>query len=177
MRCVPIQVFPNALTSLNSAAHCRRDDRENRSFIRPGRTIIYLRPRYAGRTGFQRPREQAVSGRADVAEPKSLCHPLFSCAHGIQTGASECVLKADRFSSYGQNPGTVKVGKVNQGREIVNRRRERSSLRCFRFFRGEYRLDFHIHRPQHWLYEAVNRRDSGTHPCGILDQSPMGISR
>jgi hypothetical protein len=121
MRCFPIQVFPNALTSLNSAVRCRREERENRSFIRPWRIIISLRPRYAGRNGFQPPPEQAVFDRVDVAGPKSLFHPLFSCARGIQTGASACVSKADKFFSYGQNPGTLRVGKVNQGEEIVNR--------------------------------------------------------
>jgi hypothetical protein len=121
IRCVPIQVFPDAFTSLNSAAHCRREEREKRSFIRPWRTIISLRPRCVGRNGFQPLPEPAVFDRVDVSGPISLFHPLFSCARGIQTGAFACVLKADKFFSCGQNPGTLRVGKVNQRREIVNR--------------------------------------------------------
>ena len=60
---------------------------------------ICLRPRYAGRNGFQPPREQAVFDHVDVAGLKSLFHPAFSCVRGIRTDAFACVLKADKFFS------------------------------------------------------------------------------
>jgi hypothetical protein len=47
----------------------------------------------------------------------------------------------------------------------------------FRFFVESTGLTSISTGAQHWLYQAVNRRDSGTHPCGILDESPMEISR
>jgi hypothetical protein len=132
MRCVPIQVFPNALTSLNSAARCRRDERENRNAIRPWRTIISLRPRYVGRTGFQLPRGQAVFARVDVAGLKSLFHPLFSCARGTQTGAFACVLKADKFSSYGKILERPESARLFRGERLstVGGNGERRSVNC-----------------------------------------------